>query len=136
MYDDTNLNSMADCNHTCCIEFPSTDEYLDMSAFARENNGSDPDSNFYYSTDSVRQKKIYHVLSIGNLNCSNVKNFVDMPFELLPDLLCLIQEYSNYHVSEDTPDQSDDDVKPLSLVYEICRYWDECLSVYETLGSS
>ena len=136
VYDDTNLNSMADCNHICCIEFPSTDEYLDMSAFARETNGSDPDSNFYYSTDSVRQKKIYHVLSIGNLNCSNVKNFDDMPFELLPDLLCSIQEYSNYHVSEDTPDQSDDDVKPLSLVYEICRYWDECLIVYETLGSS
>ena len=36
---------------------------------------------------------------------------------------------------EDAPPQDRHDVNPLSLVYEICRYWDKSLAVYELLSS-
>ena len=61
--------------------------------------------------------------------------------EILPDMLVSIQEYSNYHVPETendkelTPNQNDNHVNPLSVVYELCRHWDESLVVFEALSS-
>lgn len=128
VFDDTSLNSAADSNHTCCIDFPSDFEYIE------EMNG-DQESETPFDSMHVRQKKIYSILSSRNNECSNVKHFENVPVELLPDMMVSFQQYSDYHVPEDTPNQSDHDALPLSLVYEICRHWDECLALYETLSS-
>ena len=82
----------------------------------------------------VRQKKVYSILSRRNRNCSNVGHFDDVPVELLPDMLRTFQQNSNYHVPENTPSQDSRDVNPLSLVYEVCRYWEKSLAVYELLS--
>ena len=60
-------------------------------------------------------------------------------------MLRSIQKYSEYNVLHDEDDAEDDvyspcsqginDVNPLSLVFEVCRYWDKSLAVYELLSS-
>jgi hypothetical protein len=137
-FDDTSLNSAADSNHTCAIKYPTIVQGLDTS----EMNG-DADSGYCLVPNHVRQKKVYSVLSSRNRQCSNVGHFDDLPVEVFPDMLNTIQQYSNYHVQEYTPRQDDDsdmsqnshDVSSLSLVYEICRYWDKSLAAYELLSS-
>ena len=49
--------------------------------------------------------------------------------KVMPDMLCSIQRYSEYHLRDDFPDQVDDDIKTLSVVYEIMRRSDEALSI-------
>ena len=127
-FDDTSLNSAADSNHTCTIIYP---DELDIS----EMNGDRDNSVVFEQTMYVRKKKIYSVLSSRNRECSNVGHFDDVPVEFLPDILKCLQQYSNYHTEEDAPPQDSHDVNPLSLVYEICRYWDKSLAVYELLSS-
>ena len=43
----------------------------------------------------------------------------DVPVEFLPD---------------HTPRQDIHDVNPLSVVYEVCRYWEKSLAIYELLN--
>ena len=135
IYDDTSLNAAANSNHTCCIDFPSDDDddedqFLDVL----EMNDSG-DSDYCFIPKYVRQKKVYSLLSSRNRNCCNVEYLEDVPFELLPDMLRSIQQYSKYYVRKNAPVQNSHDVKPLSIVYEMCRYWDESLAVYETLST-
>jgi len=149
-FDNASLNAVADSNHTCAIEYPSDDsdgffpisdaikEVVDINI--SEMNG-DRKAKTVFHPPCNRQKKIYSVLSSRNRDCSNVKHFEDIPVEILPDMLVSIQEYSNYHVPETendkelTPNRNDNHVTPLSLVYEICRYWDESLVAFEALSS-
>ena len=56
-------------------------------------------------------------------------------FELLPDMLVSIQKYANYHVPVDAPDQADNDVTPVSIVFEILQRWDKSLATFEALSS-
>ena len=49
--------------------------------------------------------------------------------KVMPDMLCSIQRYSEYHLHDDFPDQDDDDIKTLSVVYEIMRRSDKALSI-------
>ena len=58
-----------------------------------------------------------------------------MPIELLPDMLTSIQKYSKYHEAEDGPPKSQDDVIPLSIMYEVLQKWDSSLAVFESLSS-
>ena len=79
VFDKTSLNSAADSNHTCTIDFPSHHKYDHV----REIN-SEESSKHYYIPAHVRQKKIYSILSQRNKNSSNVDHFDDdMPVELL-----------------------------------------------------
>ena len=138
-FDDTSLNSAADSNHTCLIDYPSGDD--EIQGLDTSEMNADTDSSFTRIPTFVRQKKIYSVLSLRNRNCSNVGHFDDVPVEFLPDMLCTIQQYSEYHtgnsenVPEHTPCQDTNDVNSLSLVFEVCRYWDKSLAVYELLSS-
>ena len=56
-------------------------------------------------------------------------------------MLDSIKKYSNYHVpatekdKEYTLRQNDNHVNPLSLVYEVCRHWEESLATFEALSS-
>ena len=59
----------------------------------------------------------------------------DMPVELLPDMLTSIQRYSKYHEAEDGPPKSQNDVIPLSIMYEVLQKWDSSLAVFESLSS-
>ena len=132
VFDKTSLNSAADSNHNCTIDFPEEDDKYDE---VKSMNGSHPDSDYTFVEYFVRRKKIYNVLSARNRIRSNVEHFEDVPFELFPDMVVSIEDYSDYHIEDDTPDQDDNDVNPLSIVYEMCRQWDESLSVFESLSS-
>ena len=130
-FDSTSLNSAADSNHTCHIVIPTHQEGM--------NGDSETDDNFGQA--AVRQKKIYHILSSRNRECSNVQDLDDVPTEFLPDLLRSIQKYSEYHLGENTPDgemappRDDKDVDALSVVFELMRFWDKSFGLYESLSS-
>ena len=83
----------------------------------------------------VRQKKIYSILSSRHRNRSNVEHFENVPVELLPAMLVSIQKYANYHVPDRAPDQADNDVIPVSIVFEILQRWDKSLATFEALSS-
>ena len=137
VFDKISLNSAADSNHTCHIDFPSNHKYDHV----REIN-SEESSEHYLRPKYVRQKKIYLILSQRNKNSSNVDHFDDdMPVELLPGVLLTIQKFANYHDETDEekeikPSQDNSDVKPLSIMFEILQRWDNSLAVFEALSSS
>ena len=137
VYDCSSLNSAADSNHTCSIDFPSDCDYDNV----REINGLEC-SGVYpppYDPWYIRQKKIYSILSSRNRNGTNVDHFdEDMPVELLPRMLHSIHNYASYHVPSkyhDVPPRDSQDVKPISLIYEILQRWDKALAVFEALSS-
>lgn len=82
----------------------------------------------------MRQKKIYSVLSSRNRELSNVEHFENIHVKLLPNMLNSIQNYSNYHEDDDIS-QVRGHVQPLSIVYEVCRNWEESIAVFEALSS-
>ena len=85
---------------------------------------------------AVRQMKLYSLLSSRNKMCSNVQYFYDVPVEFLPDMLRSIEQYSEYHVGDNKPDQEDDDSNALSITFEVMRRLDKVFSVYEFLSCS
>ena len=125
-FDDTSLNSAADSNHICRMGYPHHLQGLRTSGI-----------NCYPCIDPlyVRQKKIYSILSSRHRNASNVEHFENVPVELLPAMLVSIQKYANYHVPVDAPDQADNDVTPVSIVFEILQRWDKSLATFEALSS-
>ena len=137
-FDDTSLNAASDSNHTCNIIYPpdGSDEIEGVDTSKMNGDGSTS-----FNVVRVRQKKVYSILSSRNRECSNAGHFDDVPVEILPDMLHSIQTYCNYHVwkteeeKEYTPNQNGNHVNPLSLVYEICRHWEEALAVFEALSS-
>ena len=136
-FDDTSLDSAANSNHTCFILYPNDhdddddDEFegVDTSGF----NGIE--YSHWHDTKYVRQKKIYSILSSRHRNCSNADHFEDVPVEFLPDMLSSIQQYADYWLEEYSPCQGDNDVKPISIMYEILQRWDKSLAVFEALSS-
>ncbi|KAK1739025.1 hypothetical protein QTG54_010341 [Skeletonema marinoi] len=102
--DEASLNSVADSNHSCCIE---TDNFSG-------NNDEDREIN--------RAEKIYGLLSSRNKTMSNVQDFGDIDVKLLPNILESVQKYSNYG--------DEDIVKASSIVYEIMRCWDKVSHLY------
>ena len=140
VFDKTSLNTAADSNHTCHIDFPSIP--IHKYDHVREINGEES-SEHYHLPEFVREKKIYSILSQRNKNSSNVDHFDDdMPVELLPVVLATIQKFANYHdvetdeEKEIKPSQDNSDVKPLSIMFEILQRWDKSLSLFEALSSS
>ena len=115
------------------IDYPSGDD--EIQGLDTSEMNADTDSSFTRIPTFVRQKKIYSVLSLRNRNCSNVGHFDDVPVEFLPDMLKCIHQYSEYRTGDSDISQGVHDVNPLSVVYEICRYWDKSLAVYELLSS-
>ena len=130
-FDDTSLNSASDSNHSCTIKYPSGDDEIQGLDTSEMNGNSD----YHFDSLYVRRKKVYSVLSTRNRLRSNVGHFDDVPVEVLPDMLSTIQQYSKYHSENSEMSQDTNYVNPLSIVYEVCRYWDESLAVYELLSS-
>jgi len=132
-FDDTSLNTAANSNHTCNIKYP-TGRRLIGGVDIREMNG-DKKFTIAFAWKFVRQKKIYSVLSKRNRDCSNVKHFDEVPVELLPNMLHSIHKYSNYSTSVLEMSQDRGHVQPLSIVYEVCRHWEDSLAAFEALSS-
>ena len=135
VFDKTSLNSAAESNHTCLIDFPVHRQHDEV----RYLNGhkvytSDPE--FTPNPTCARQRKIYFILSARNRSLSNVDHFdEDMPVELLPQLLSSIQMISEYPRAKDVPPRDTRDAKPLSIMFEILQRWDKSLAVFEALSS-
>ena len=67
---------------------------------------------------------------------SNVDHFdEDMPVELLPHMLHSINDYSDYYFVDNAPPEDTQDVRPLSIMFEILQRWDKSLAVFEALSS-
>ena len=106
IYDPTSLNTLAGCNHTCCIEGVSFDS---ISTDNRCNEGR------WFN----RSRKIYHLLSKRNKEGSNVQHlnaeFVEdedsLTLKLVPKILETTHRYSR------------GTSRPLSIIYEILRGW-------------
>jgi len=130
VYDKTSLNAAADTNHTCNIDFPRILDYDNV-----RENGTSADGKHFIDPKWVKHKKIYSILSSRNRNGTNVEHLEDVPIELLPNILSSVQYMSDYFVGMG-PSKDNREVKPLSLVYELCRHWDEALAVFELLSSS
>jgi len=138
VFDKTSLNTAFDSNHTCHIDFPDGNEIIDI---IKNSNGKK-----LWRPSKLRQKKVYSILSARNRNCSNVDHFDEgMPVELLPDMLRSIQKYAGYHNADSNslpdntylspPPRGTQDVKPLSVMFEILQRWDKSLAVFEALSS-
>ena len=130
-FNNTSLNAAADSNHTCNIKYPPDGSALIEAIDTSEMNG-DRNLTLAFDPTWVRRKKIYKVSS-RNRELSNVEHFDDIHVKLLPKMLSSIQEYSNYQ--DDNISQDRGHVHPLSIVYEICRNWEESIAVFEALSS-
>lgn len=128
-FDSTSLNLTADMNHTCVIYGHPMRKYSDV-VNEWTLDGS------YCTPGSTRAKKLYSILSTRNKTNSNVQYFDKLPIELLPDMLESIKKYSEYHFGDKTPTKDQNDVKPISIVYEILRKWDEAVSAFEYVNKS
>eukprot|EP00579_Thalassiosira_antarctica_P017897 CAMPEP_0201947038 /NCGR_PEP_ID=MMETSP0903-20130614/54733_1 /ASSEMBLY_ACC=CAM_ASM_000552 /TAXON_ID=420261 /ORGANISM="Thalassiosira antarctica, Strain CCMP982" /LENGTH=526 /DNA_ID=CAMNT_0048490159 /DNA_START=164 /DNA_END=1741 /DNA_ORIENTATION=- len=122
VFDNSSLNAAAETNHTCAIHYTvyPGDERLELEINGLVNFAESGD---FFEPKALRGKKIYSVLSSRNRECSNVHYFNDAPVEFLPDMFGAIQQYSEYHLQDNSPWQDDDDVNALSIVFEIVRRW-------------
>lgn len=118
IFDSKTLNSASDSNHTC---FLSTDE----GSYGNENE----DANM------TRARKIYTVLSNRSKDCTNAQHFDEELGEdsllLVPWVLACLN--SGYHRVYGF--RGDDDVHPLSIMYEGMRSW-KMPELYERHGTA
>jgi len=129
-FDSTSLNLTADMNHICIIDGDPMRE----RGISRDVVNELALDGSYCTPRATRAKKLYSILSTRNKTNSNVQYFDKLPIELLPDMLESIKKYSEYHFGDKTPRRDQNDVKPISIVYEILRKWDEALSAFEYIN--
>ena len=125
IYDSSSLNSVADCNHRCSIEGIYLGVYI-------------PDITNHDITPKVNMaRKIYHLLSLRNVEGSNVQHLNaefdddDDSLALVPNVLASVHQY--YHGSMFERHSDSDQVRPLSIMYEILRSW-KMPQLYECRG--
>ena len=117
-FDDSSFNAAADSNHTCLITNPDNCRGINDVCGHR----------------ALKAKKIFSVLSLRNRNCSNAELLGGIQVEILPILLVSIQKYSVCRLRNDSTCDNirdDNDALALSVVYEVMRWWDKAMSVYE-----
>jgi hypothetical protein len=103
LYDGSSLNSVADSNHSCYIK-------ADYDLIVNDtilNNSKDREIN--------RAQKLYTLLSIRNKSMSNAQDFGYIDVKLLPNVLEVVQKYSQ-SMNEDNYY-----VRGYSIVYEVMR---------------
>eukprot|EP00956_Cyclotella_meneghiniana_P020675 scaffold36753_cov41-Cyclotella_meneghiniana.AAC.3 len=112
IFDSTSLNAAYDSNHHCHIYTHSPG-----SDIGRFNTYSDPTLN--------RRKKIYLLLSKRNRRRENA-SFLELDgigIKHIPQILSLLKPFSDHHLHDGYGIQGEDEVKPLSIAYEIMRDW-------------
>eukprot|EP00956_Cyclotella_meneghiniana_P026360 scaffold56734_cov41-Cyclotella_meneghiniana.AAC.4 len=72
-----------------------------------------------------RRKKIYTLLSKRNRHRVNASFFEQdgIGIKHIPQILSLLKPFSEHHLHDEEGIQGHDDVKPLSIAYEIMRHW-------------
>jgi len=72
-----------------------------------------------------RRKKIYNILSTRNRNRENAAYFESHHIGInhIPQILSLLVPFSQHHLHDINGRQEKDEVKPLSIAFEILRDW-------------
>eukprot|EP00956_Cyclotella_meneghiniana_P033546 scaffold96845_cov40-Cyclotella_meneghiniana.AAC.2 len=112
IFDSTSLNAAHDSNHHCNL-WLNTIVISDIRSF---NTSNDPTLN--------RRKKIYTLLSKRNRRRENA-SFLEQDgigIKHIPQILSLLKPFSE-HYGQTLWRQEEDEVKPLSIAYEIMRDW-------------
>mmetsp|Transcript_36012 Transcript_36012/g.75826 ORF Transcript_36012/g.75826 Transcript_36012/m.75826 type:complete len:300 (-) Transcript_36012:97-996(-) len=116
VFDSTSLNSISDSNHSCCVE--------GLWIEVNENNFSDPYGKFYVDWRENRGVKIFFMLTNRNRDGTNT-HYMDLELgedslSLVPRILECVYNYFNYYSNIQ---MSFNGVKPLSIIYELIRFW-------------
>ena len=113
IFDHTSLNSAHDSNHHCQLDLSSYKRF--NPEIIKFNTCIDPTMN--------RRKKIYTILSSRNRSRANAAYFEQdrIGIKHVPQILSLLKPYSKHHLKDENGIQGKDEVKPLSIVYEIMR---------------
>jgi hypothetical protein len=122
LHGDSNLNSIADSNHSCVLE---------GVGFSWNVDGFQKNGAWHEATESFnRARKIYNLLSERNksISTSNVQHFDDIDVKLLPVILKTVQRYES--AANATTSNNNCRVKALSIVYEVMRKWDKVFPLY------
>eukprot|EP00984_Skeletonema_dohrnii_P004013 scaffold1377_cov125-Skeletonema_dohrnii-CCMP3373.AAC.1 len=103
--DDNSLNSAADSNHICRV-WTTTGVGVDIN---------------WKEVQINRGRKIYSILSFRNQTLTNVNYFDNIDVKSLPNMIVAVQKYHDAARSYFNPnyDINNDNVEPLSIVYEI-----------------
>ena len=137
IYEDSTLNAATDSNHTCSVQVGSLFDFGWVALKCW---------NLHEEKQINRGRKIYHLLSSRHKTMSNAKYFENIDVKILPNMLASVQKYfstlecHNEKVRrKGTPGtrrfaKTIDDVKPLSIVYEVMRKWDKAFPLYKLLG--
>eukprot|EP00956_Cyclotella_meneghiniana_P009778 scaffold13555_cov38-Cyclotella_meneghiniana.AAC.7 len=115
IFDSTSLNAAYDSNHHCRLYF---DRYDGMTSI-------DYKFNTYRDPKLNRQKKIYTLLSKRNRRRENAAVFEQngIGIKHIPQILYLLKPFSEHHLHHHDGTRGEDEVKPLSIAYEIMRDW-------------
>ncbi|KAL9186710.1 hypothetical protein ACHAXT_005948 [Thalassiosira profunda] len=120
IFDPSSFASIADCNHTCCLE--NMDCSLDAT---QDNEQSTPDENM--------RMKMYALLSARNMDGTNVHllgaELGDDALKLMPGVFSRIKSSAKVAYPEgddaELPEVNGGHVVPLSIFYELLRNWKE-----------
>eukprot|EP00956_Cyclotella_meneghiniana_P029395 scaffold70984_cov36-Cyclotella_meneghiniana.AAC.1 len=112
IFDPTSLNAAYNSNHRCRLY----------------NMGVKPNiCRFNTCDDSTlnKRKKIFTLLSKRNRRRENASFFErdGIGIKHIPRILSLLKPFSDHHLHDEKGIQGDDEVKPLSIIYEIMRDW-------------
>lgn len=113
VFNQRSLNAAYDSNHVCSIKITHTQS----SILDKLNKYNDPVNN--------RRKKIYNILSTRNRRRENTAHFESdgISVKHIPRILALLKPLSEHHLRDNNGSQHEDEVKPLSIAFEIMRYW-------------
>lgn len=117
LHDDRSLNSISDSNHSCSVRLES--------GYYRWNRNCS-----FYERVKNRGRKIYTLLSLRNKALSNIQHFGDIDVKVLPNMIEAVQRYANMY-DWSYNGVSIENVKPLSILYEVMRKWEEVFPLYE-----
>lgn len=115
--DDCSLNSVSASNYSCWV-------LLDVNILPGVNK-YEWNMNKRGEREKNRGRKIYELLSSRHESVSNVQHFGDIDVNVLPHMVEAMQKFSSFQVEANV-----DNVRGLSIVYEVMRKWDKVFSLF------
>eukprot|EP00956_Cyclotella_meneghiniana_P031142 scaffold80795_cov76-Cyclotella_meneghiniana.AAC.3 len=114
VFDDTSLNALYHSNHSCKIRHSFSHQPF-----------RDLDLNPYHDRNLNLKRKIYTLLSRRNRQNENAACFDSegIMIKHLPHILSLLKPYSEHNYCDQWFPADADEVKPLSITYEIMKGW-------------
>eukprot|EP00956_Cyclotella_meneghiniana_P021243 scaffold38441_cov21-Cyclotella_meneghiniana.AAC.3 len=119
VFNRSSLNAAFHSNHHCNLILSRYRNYCETfnSDIHKFNTGNDPAMN--------RRKKIYNILSTRNRSRENAAFFESYGISIkhIPQILALFKPFSEHYLLDEMSRQEEDEVKPLSIAFEILRDW-------------